>query len=94
MMAAAAALTKVTAAQNSYDTELVIANRRKSPSEGGNVNKRQLEAALTKMKARWTELYTAKDDYFNKFNFTDRNAKDQELIVWAEKADVHDDWAE
>ena len=54
-MAAAAALTKVTAAQCSYDTELVIANRKKSPPGGGNVNKRQLEAALNKMKARWTE---------------------------------------
>ena len=39
-------------------------------------------------------MSSAKDDYFNKFNFTDQNAKDQELIVWAEKADVHDDWAE
>ena len=83
MMAAAAALARVTAAQGSYDTELVIANRRKSPPGGGNVNKRQLEAALTKVKARWTELYAAKDDYFNKFNFTDQNTKDQELIVWA-----------
>jgi alkylation response protein AidB-like acyl-CoA dehydrogenase len=89
-MAAAAFAARTAAqdralAQTSYDMAYQYAERRHQPPGGGDVNQRQLEAALIKAEVKWTGLETAHFNYMNEGTFADEQEKTSEKNSWFDK---------
>ena len=89
---AVAALAARTAAQEAYDLAYQYAERRHHPPGGGDVNQRQLEAALAKSKAKWALLETAQIHYVVKTTFANEEEKRVEIDSWIGKEIAHEDW--
>ena len=89
---AVAALAAWTAAQGAYDLAYQYAERRHHPPGGGDVNQRQLEAALAQSMAKWALLETAQINYVNKNTFANEQEKTEEIGSWLDKKTAHDDW--
>ena len=93
-MASATAVAARTTAETAYSLAYHVAERKKNPAGQGNVNTRQLKAALAEVQAKWAELKVAQLNYQNKFVFPDDDARTTDLNTWLEKHDHHDDWVE